>query len=37
MCGKSGCFTVETLINGEPAHSGSITFKDGENWEYGNQ
>ena len=28
MCGKSGCFTVETFINGEPAHSGSITFKE---------
>lgn len=33
MCGKSGCFTVETFINGDPVHSGSISFKDGNNWE----
>ena len=28
MCGKSGCFTVETFINGEPVHSGTISFKE---------
>ncbi|MBR5299519.1 MAG: hypothetical protein IKU36_04615 [Bacteroidales bacterium] len=34
MCGKSGCFIVKTFINGEPAHSGTISFKDGGVWEY---
>jgi hypothetical protein len=28
MCSKSGCFTVETFINGKPAHSGTISFKE---------
>ena len=33
MRGNSGSFSVETFINGEPAHSGTITFTDGGNWE----
>lgn len=32
MCNNSGSFTVETFINGEPAHSGTIEFTDGRNW-----
>lgn len=34
MCSKSGCFIVKTFINGEPAHSGTISFKDGNDWQY---